>query len=158
MQLLIKQRVFSWTDTYDVYDEQGNPKYLVKNEIFSLFHKIHVRDIEGNEIGIIRQRFSLFMPLFEIEIGGQAYGTIQKQFTLLRPKYNIDYNGWQCNGDFWAWNYDVYAGSRAVAHISKELFHWGDTYVIDIVNPEDEIVALMLAIAIDAANCEKGKR
>ena len=30
MKLLIKQRVFSWTDTYDVYDEAGNPKYFVK--------------------------------------------------------------------------------------------------------------------------------
>ena len=25
MKLLIKQRVFSWSDTYDVYDENGNP-------------------------------------------------------------------------------------------------------------------------------------
>ena len=24
MRLLIKQRVFSWSDTYDVYDEEGN--------------------------------------------------------------------------------------------------------------------------------------
>lgn len=39
MKLLIKQRVFSWSDTYDVYDENGNPKYFVKNEIFALLHK-----------------------------------------------------------------------------------------------------------------------
>jgi len=24
MRLLIKQRVFSWSDTYDIYDEEGN--------------------------------------------------------------------------------------------------------------------------------------
>ena len=42
MKLLIKQRVFSWSDTYDVYDENGNPKYFVKNEIFALLHRIHV--------------------------------------------------------------------------------------------------------------------
>lgn len=29
MQLLIKQRVFSWSDTYDIYDEQGNQKYSI---------------------------------------------------------------------------------------------------------------------------------
>ena len=28
MRLLIKQRVFSWTDSYDVYDENENPKYF----------------------------------------------------------------------------------------------------------------------------------
>ncbi len=38
MRLLIKQRVFSWTDSYDVYDENENPKYFVKAEFFSLGH------------------------------------------------------------------------------------------------------------------------
>ena len=42
MQLLIKQRVFSWTDTYDVYDEKEEPKYFVKAEFFALGHQIHV--------------------------------------------------------------------------------------------------------------------
>ena len=36
MKLLMKQRVFSWTDTYDVYDEAGNKKYFVKAELFRL--------------------------------------------------------------------------------------------------------------------------
>ena len=30
MRLLIKQRVFSWSDTYDVYDEEGNVRYFVR--------------------------------------------------------------------------------------------------------------------------------
>ena len=42
MKLLMKQRVFSWTDTYDVYDEAGNKKYFVKSELFRLGHQIHV--------------------------------------------------------------------------------------------------------------------
>ena len=33
MRLLIKQRVFSWSDTYDVYDEEGNAKYFIENFI-----------------------------------------------------------------------------------------------------------------------------
>ena len=38
MKLLMKQRVFSWTDTYDVYDEVGNKKYFVKAELLSIIH------------------------------------------------------------------------------------------------------------------------
>lgn len=155
MKLLIKQRVFSWTDTYDVYDENGNPKYFVKNEIFSLLHRIHVQDREGNEVGMIKQDFSPFVPRFEIEIGGRTFGSLQKRFTLFRPQYDLDYHGWRCEGDFLSWNYDVYEGCSSVVHISKELFHWGDTYAIDILKPEDEIMALMLVIAIDAANCSQ---
>ena len=42
MRLLIKQRVFSWSDTYDVYDEFENVRYFVKGEVFSLGHCLHV--------------------------------------------------------------------------------------------------------------------
>lgn len=38
MRLLIKQWVFSWTDSYIVYDEQGNIKYTVKAELLALGH------------------------------------------------------------------------------------------------------------------------
>lgn len=52
MELLIKQRVFSWSDTYDVYDEYGEPKYFVRAEMFRLTHQIHIYDRDRNEIGI----------------------------------------------------------------------------------------------------------
>ena len=56
MRLLIKQRVFSWTDSYDVYDENENPKYFIKAEFFSLGHQLHVYDRNNHELGVIRQR------------------------------------------------------------------------------------------------------
>ena len=61
MRLLIKQRVFALTDTYDVYGEDGHPKYFVKNELLSILHRIHVRDKNGNEIGSIHQKFTFFL-------------------------------------------------------------------------------------------------
>lgn len=155
MRLLIKQRVFSWTDSYDVYDEDGNAKYFVKAEFFALGHQLHVYDQNNHEIGVIRQKILTFLPAFEIEIGGRSIGMIQKQFAFFKPKYEIDYNGWRVEGDFLGWEYDVYSGCSAVIHISKELFQWGDTYVIDFGDPADELDGLLLVIAIDAANCSQ---
>lgn len=154
MKLLIKQRVFSWSDTYDIYDEQGNVRYFVKAEVFALGHQIHVYDVNHNELAVIHQRLFAFLPAFEIEIEGRTVGTIQKKFTLFRPQYEIDYNGWRVEGDFLGWDYDVYSGCSSVIHISKELLHWGDTYTIDFANPEDELQGILLVIAIDAANCK----
>ena len=87
MKLLIKQRVFSWTDTYDVYDEAGNPKYFVKAEFFTLGHQIHVYDMNHNEIGAVKERVFHLLPVFDIEIGGRDFGTVQKEFTFFKPKY-----------------------------------------------------------------------
>ena len=153
MRLLIKQRVFSWTDSYDVYDENENPKYFVKAEFFSLGHQLHVYDRNNHELGVIRQRLLTFLPAFEIEIGGRVRGEIRKQFSFFKPRYEIDYNGWRVEGDFLGWDYDVYNGCSSIIHISKELFHWGDTYTINFADPKYELEGLMLVIAIDAANC-----
>lgn len=155
MKLLIKQRVFSWTDTYDVYDEEGNVRYFVKAEFLSLGHRIHVCDASGNEVGLVKEKLITLMPEFEIEIAGMVCGSIQKKFSLFRPRYEVDFKGWRTEGDFLGWDYDVYSDCSCVMHISKEPLHWGDTYVIDFENPADEVAGLLLVIAIDAANCSE---
>ena len=49
MKLLFKQRLFSWFDSYDIYDEAGNTVYVVKGQ-FSWGHKLAIYDAYGNEI------------------------------------------------------------------------------------------------------------
>ena len=34
-------------------------------------------------------------------------------------------------------------------YIKEKVFSWGDSYELDIVNPEDEIVALAVVLTID---------
>lgn len=77
MRLLIKQRVFSWSDTYDVYDEEGNVRYFVRAEVFALGHQIHVYDAAHVEVGMIRQKLFNLLPVFEIETGGIKRGQIE---------------------------------------------------------------------------------
>lgn len=154
MKLLIKQRVFSWSDTYDIYDEEGEAKYFVKAEFLSIGHRLHVYDRNERELGVIRERVLSFLPVFEIEVEGEIKGQIKQQFTLLRPRYDVDYNGWHVEGDFLGWNYEVFDGSERVVGITKELLHWGDTYVLSFDNPENELEGLFLVLAIDAANCD----
>ncbi len=154
MELLIRQRVFSWTDTYDVYDGNQQPRYFVRAEFLTLGHQIHVfSSATGQEVGTIRQRLLTFLPKFEIACQGRELGSVEKRFTLFRPRYDVAYRGWTVDGDFLGWDYEVRDGARMVMHIAKEPFHWGDTYVLHYDKPEDELPGLLLVIAIDAANC-----
>ena len=154
MRLLIKQRVFSFGEKFDIYDEQGNVKYFVKGEIFSFGHQLHVYDMNDNEIGSVHEKIFSFPKQFEIVMNGATRGYITKQFTFFFQKYDIDFNGWTVDGDFLDWNYEVYSNGRPIIQINKEWLTWGDTYTIDFENPEDELMGLMLVIAIDAANCD----
>ena len=108
MKLLIRQRVFSWSDTYDVYDETGSPKYYVKAEVWTLGHRIHVYEHgTGEEVGLIQERLLTMMPKFEISARGRSLGRVDKRFTLFRPRYEVDYLNWQVEGDFLGWDYQV---------------------------------------------------
>ena len=157
MKLLIKQRVFSWTDSYDVFDENGNPKYFVKAEFLTLGHRIHVYEKStGREVGAVYEKLLTFLPKFEIELNGQSMGMIQKEFSFFKPKYDVEYNGWHVEGDFLEWDYDVMQECCAVMHIHKEWLNWGDTYILDFADPRDELTGFLLVIAIDAANCTQG--
>ena len=52
MKLLFKQRLFSWFDSYDIYDEAGNTVYVVKGQL-AWGHKLIIYDAYGNEVGMV---------------------------------------------------------------------------------------------------------
>ena len=158
MKLCIRQRVFSWSDTYDVYDDSGEARYYVEAEIFTFGHQIHVYDKRsGKEVGSVHQKLFTFLPEFEIVIGGRTVGTIRKEFSFFTPHYYVDFRGWDVEGEIFHWDYEVKSGTRTVMTISKEVMTWGDTYTLRYNDVGDEIPGLLLVIAIDAANCSKKK-
>jgi len=158
MQLRIKQRIFSWTDSYDVYDETGEARYEVAAEFFTFGHQIHVYDKRsGRELGSIHEKLFSFLPTFEIVIDGRTVGIIRKEFSFFTPRYQVDYRGWNVEGDLMGWDYRVMQGDMEVMTITKEIFNWSDTYVLSYNNPANEMPGLLLVIAIDAANCSKNK-
>ena len=57
---------------------------------------------------------------------------------------------------FLEWDYAVTEACGApVARLSKELFNWTDTYVIDVADPGNALCVLMLVLAIDAEKCSR---
>ena len=155
MKLLFKQRMFSWFDSYDIYDEAGNPVFVVKGQL-AWGHCLKIFDAQGREIGIVKERILTYLPKFEMYLEGRYIGCISKAFTFFLPKYNIDCNGWHIDGDLFEWDYRIVNSTgRPVAKISKKLWNWTDTYVIDVHDPQDALCALMLVLAIDAEKCSR---
>ena len=155
MKLLFRQRMFSWFDSYDIYDEMGNTVYTVKGQL-SLGHCLNVYDANENPIGTVQEKILTFLPKFEIYEHGQYIGCISKEFALFKPKYNIDFNGWHVEGSWTEWDYSIMgANGSIVARISKELLHMTDTYVLDVANPADALHVLMFVLAVDAEKCSR---
>lgn len=54
------------------------------------------------------------------------------------------------------WDYQVLDRSgNNIASVSKELFNFTDTYVLDIENSQDALDVLMFVLAIDAEKCSR---
>lgn len=155
MRLLFKQRLFSWFDSYDIYNENGDTVYTVEGEPW-WGHLLRIYDAYDHEVGTVKEKILTFLPKFEMYFGDRYVGSICKELSLFVPRYNIDCNGWRVEGDVFEWDYNIVdeRGDR-VATVSKQLFNFTDTYIIDVSDPDDALCALMLVLAIDAEKCSR---
>lgn len=153
MKLLFKQRFFSWFDSYDIYDENGDTAFRVEGKL-SWGHRFHIYDADGQLVGQVVQKVLSFLPRFELYDHETCLGEVKKAFTFFRPVFTLSFNGWSVTGDFLGWDYEVTDQQyHVVMRASKQLFNWTDTYVIDIDRAEDALVSLMIVLAIDAEKC-----
>lgn len=149
MKLYMKQKVFSWADTFTVKDSMGEDKYFIKGEVFSWGKKLHVYDRSGREVAFVRQKLWTFLPRYMVSVNGTDVAEIVKEFTFLRPKYSIIGPGWEVDGSFWEHDYEVTENGRPIVSIRKEWMTWGDTYELDIADTGNEVMALAVVLAID---------
>lgn len=157
MRYRIRQRFLSWFDSFDIYDENGDAAFTVQGKL-SWGHCLHILDRNGSHIATVKERVVTMLPKFELYIHDRYVGMLRKKLTLFSQNYEIDFNGWQVDGDFTGWNYNIVDMSgREVAKIRKELLHLTDTYIIDVERDEDALCAIMLVIAIDAEKCTASK-
>ena len=153
MKMLFKQRLFSWFDSYDIYDEMGNTIFTVEGKL-SWGHCLHIHDAGGQHIGTVQEKVMTIAPKFELYACGDYLGTIKKEITLFTPKFVFDRSDWQVEGDWTEWNYAITSPSQGlVAVVGKNLFRWTDTYIIDVKDPDNALCALMVVLAIDAEKC-----
>lgn len=149
MKLYIKQKVFSWADRFTVKNSAGMDRYYVEGEVFTFGKKLHVYDMQGQEVAFIKQEVWSWMPRYYVFCGGRQVAEIKKEFTFFFPQYSIEGLGWKINGRFMAHDYEITKGGRSIVSIRKEWMTWGDTYELDITDPKDEIVALAVVLTID---------
>lgn len=153
MKMLFKQRFFSWFDSYDIYDESGNTLFTVEGKL-SWGHCLHILDASGQHIGTVQEKVFALMPQFELYAYGEYLGCLRKEFTFFKPKFSFDCSDWNVDGEWMEWDYSITSPSQGlVAVISKELWQWTDTYVIEVEDPGNALCALMVVLAIDAEKC-----
>lgn len=151
MRFLIRQKVFSFGDSFTIKDEMQNDRYLVRGRVFSLGDKLRIFDMAGNELIYIEQKLFKLLPEYNIYLYGQYAARVKKEFKLFSHKFNIESSmgNYTVDGNFLGFDFTIYKNGYVVATVSKKFFAWSDTYGVDISNNENEAFMLALVIIID---------
>lgn len=155
--LLINQAMYTWRDRFSVYDNHENVKYTVKGEFTSIKRHLHIFDSNGKEIGFVKEKLLTVRPAaimqtdpidFDFKINGKKVATLKSRWAFNKKKYSMN-NGWEIEGNIVGWNYKILSDGREIAKITMKPLYWGDTYLITFPEGENELLMLMVVLAMD---------
>jgi len=153
MRYLMKQKLFAWGDDFTIKTDNGQDAFFVDGRAFSIGEKLSFQDMQRNELAFIRQKLLAWGPTFEIYRGGALFAVVKKKLlSLFHHRFTVDVpgpNDLEAKGNFLDLEYTVTRSGAQVATISKRFFSFRDTYGIDIVPGEDDILILASAVVID---------
>lgn len=151
MRYLIREKIFSFADRFNIQDENGNTRFEVEGKVFSLGNKLRIYDINGRELIYIEQKVWRLLPEYNIYKGDRLLARVKKELTFFKPRFIIEsqYGDLTIDGDVFAHNFNILKNGRPIAWISKKWISLSDTYSVEISDGEDEAFILSLSIVLD---------
>ena len=77
-----------------------------------------------------------------------------KHISVFKQKLSVDGYNWEIEGNFLAYEYDIYHNGNTIATISKEWFTFGDAYSIDVADGVDPVSVICVVLIIDAIRAQ----
>lgn len=153
MKLYFDKRPFQWEAAYTIYDETDHEAYHIVGQPGEKENIISLQNRNGVELGQVKCRKTLFGGWrFTLWHDGQQTGTIEKINRHGVTRYELRYNRWRLFGDIMGFEYDIYDGTYIVMHAGNEDNAYPGKYVLDTSYSNNEQAALLVALAMEAAN------
>lgn len=164
-KLILSQNIYKLKEDFKVYDQNENLRYIVKGKLFSSTHDLSVYDSSGNvKLGQVVQKLISFRGPFSKEshpqdfvlyINGKKIGKIKSTYSSLTSKYKLDFNDWMIEGNFIGNIYKVKNKHKEIMRVEEKFVLNEDLYFLDILSDEDELLCLLIALAIDSSKSSK---
>ncbi len=153
MRYILRQKMLSLADGFQIKNEDGTEAYLVNGKTFSLAKQLTLEDLAGTPLLAIKQQLLAWTPTYQIDQGDALVATVTKElFNLLSYRFVIELAAapsLDATGDFTNHEYTITRGETPIATISKQWFAFTDTYGIDIAAKENDLLLLAIAVVID---------
>jgi uncharacterized protein YxjI len=152
---VIRERLFSIGDDFDVLDEHGTKVFHVDGKVLSLRNKVVIEDPSGQEVASVHRHLVAMRPTYEITIGGEKAAEVRKKlFTPFRERFTIDVPGpddLEMKGDLLDHEYVIERDGHELAVVSKRWLTVRDTYAVQISAGVEPLLILCSVLALDLA-------
>lgn len=159
----INQKLLSLNEKYYVYDYNNEPCLEVVSNgllsfidnifgsIFSLGHKLYIKNLDGSEFATIRKRVGFLLEKYDVFCGERKLASIKQQMTLLKPKISIttEKNHYIITGDIFGKNFVISNNGITAARVYKPVFNIKDKYTLEIFEDGSDELFISMVIAID---------
>lgn len=140
MQLVFKQRFFSWFDSYDIYDGEGRTVYTVEGRL-AWGHRLEIYGPAGDHLGTVKEELLTLLPRVRPLCRRGVFGLYSKGIYPVSPPLYPGLQRLAGRGRLPAREYRVTDGAgRTVMQASKQLFRWTDTYVLEVARAQDALL------------------
>lgn len=161
----IRQKMLSIGDDFWIENAEGQKVFKVDGKVLRIRKTLVFEDVKGKKLAQIQERLLTIKDTMVIEdADGRDIATVKKALiSPLRDKWNVDVKGGEdlvVQGNILDFEYNITAGGKKVAEISKKILRLTDTYVVDVAAGQNDILILAVAIAVDmmAHNGEDKKK
>ena len=149
---LIRERLFDLGDDFDITDDSGNRVFHVDGKALTLRDRLVISDAAGNEVAEVHRRLVALRRTYEISIGGETAAQVRKHLvTPFRDKFTIDVPGphdLTMKGSLLDHEFTIERDGDTVATASKRWITMRDTYAVDIVDGENDLLILAAVLAL----------
>ena len=155
MRYQLQQKLFAFGDDFRVRDETGADRYIVDGKVFTLGHRVIIRNMLGGEEATIHQHLIALLPTYEITRQGAEVAEVRKKLTLFREGFTVDIpvpDDLSVQGDLFDHEYVFTRDGQTVATVSKQWFTLRDSYGVEVEPGVDPVLILASAIVIDLVN------
>lgn len=156
MRYVIRERFFRLGEDSDISDEAGQPVFIVDGKVLTLRNTVIMRDLAGVEVAKVERQLIAIRPTYHITRNGDELAEVRKRlFSPFIDRFTIDVPGpddLEVTGSLLEHEYTIArSNGEVVATVSKRWLSITETYGVDIMPGEDDILILACVLAFDLA-------
>jgi uncharacterized protein YxjI len=154
MRYQIREKLFRLGEDNDILNDAGQPVYQVDGKVLSLHGLMLVNDLSGNQVGQVSRKLMALLATYDISLAGGVSAELHQRFSgPFHPKWTISVAGGadlEMTGNFARHDFILTDNGQTVATVSKAWISLADSYGVDIVDGQNDLLILCSVLALES--------